>query len=240
MRSFYWPSLLRDVKNWVRQCSVCRMTKPVNAKPHGFLQPLPIPTAIWEDLSMDFITHLPLSAGKSTILLVVDRLSKGAHFIALRTPFTATTVTAAFFTKIVRLHGTPRSLLSDRDPIFLSSFWHCIFKHQGTLLCRSSAYHLQTDGQTEVVNRCLQQYLRCWVMDRPHNWTSCLAIAELWYNTSQHSSTGVSPFELIYGRQPPPLFRDSESPLDDAEAGNVAKQREEILRDARSHLEKSV
>lgn len=236
-RSFYWPTLSRDIKNWVRSCPICQSVKPTNSKPQGLLQPLPTPVAIWEDLTMDFVTNLPMSAGKTVILVVVDCLCKGAHFIPLRAPFTAPTVATAFLAEVVRLHGVPRSILSDHDPIFLSSFWKTIFRQQGTYLRRSSAYHPQTDGQSEVVNRCLQQYLRCLVMDRPREWTQCLPLAELWYNTTRHSSTGVSPFELTFGRPPPPLVRDAESLLDDQEASAALRHRDDVLRDARYRLE---
>lgn len=94
------------------------------------------------------------------------------------------------------MHGLPKTLLSDRDPIFLSYFWKSLFKYHGTKLLHSSSYHPQTDGQSEVVNRCLQQFLRCFVMDKPKDWYKFIHLAELWYNTSRHSSTGVASFEL--------------------------------------------
>ncbi|KAJ8759923.1 hypothetical protein K2173_010069 [Erythroxylum novogranatense] len=146
-------------------------------KPAGLLQPLPIPEAIWTDISMDFIEGLPLSHRCSTILVVVDRLSKYSHFIPLRHPFTAATVAKEFICNIVKLHGVPRSIVSDRDKIFLSTFWQ-----------HFSSYHPQTDGQTEVVNRTLEQYLLDW-----------LPWAELSFNSSYHSSTKISPFEAVYG-----------------------------------------
>lgn len=119
---------------------------------------------------MDFITHLPSSFSKTAILVVVDRLTKHAHFSALSTPFTAPQVAAVFVRDIVRLHGFPSSIIYDRDPIFLSAFWKEIFHLQGTTLAMSSAYHPQTDGQMEVLNRCLENYLRSYVSDRPHEW----------------------------------------------------------------------
>jgi len=108
---------------------------------------------------MDFIKGLPPSNCKSTIFVVVDRLSKSAHFLALSHPYTAKMVAEKFVEGVVKLHGMPKSIISDRDPIFISHFWREFFKMSGTTLHMSSAYHPQTDGQSEVVNKCVEQYL---------------------------------------------------------------------------------
>lgn len=125
--TFLWPKLKADVTSFIRECVVCQQIKPPNHKPYGLLQPLPIPSLAWQDISMDFITHLPVSAGKTTIWVVVDRFSKTAHFIGLPTTFGAV-LANLFLSNIYRLRGIPKSIVSDRDPIFLSTFWKEIFK----------------------------------------------------------------------------------------------------------------
>ncbi|CAM8913609.1 unnamed protein product [Rhodiola kirilowii] len=147
---------------------------------------------------MDFITHLPLSKGKSVIFVVVDRLTKYAHFMALLSGFTAEMVAKAF-AKEVFLHGAPNSNVSDKDPIFLSQFWKELFRVQGTALSHGSAYHPQTGGQSEVVNRGLEDYLRCFINEQQTKWTELLPWAEYNYNTFWHSSIGMTPFEAVYG-----------------------------------------
>ena len=133
---------------------------------------------VWEDISMDFIEGLPCSFRKDTIMVVVDRLSKFTHFTPLTHPFTAKLVAEKFVDSIVRLHGMPRSIVSDRDPIFISHLWQEFFKLSGSKLNLSSSYHPQTDGRTEVVNHCLEQYLRCFVHQWPQKWSKYLAWAE--------------------------------------------------------------
>ncbi|CAM9002583.1 unnamed protein product [Rhodiola kirilowii] len=138
---------------------------------------------------MDFITHLPSSKGMSVIMVVVDRLTKYDHFSAMASGFTAEGVARTFVKDICRLHGIPNSIVSDRDPVFMSHFWQELFKLQGTRLSHSSAYHPQSDGQTEVLNRVLEDYLRCYVNDNQSDWLGLLPWAELHYNTGEHTTT---------------------------------------------------
>ena len=145
---FYWAGLKRDVRDYVGACDTCQRIKSDSRKPSGLLQPLPIPERIWEDVTMDFIEGLPMSNGFNGILVVVDRLTKYAHFIALVHPYTAKSVAKLFITSIVKLHGIPRSIVTDRDRIFISHFWKEFFQMQGSILAMSSAYHPQTDGQS--------------------------------------------------------------------------------------------
>ncbi|XP_058733853.1 uncharacterized protein LOC131605523 [Vicia villosa] len=201
--TFSWPGIARDVKHYVRCCSSCQHNKYLTTKKQGMLQPLEIPKQVWEDLSMDFITHLPKSFGHTVIWVVCDRLSKFAHFIALPPKFSAVDLARRFSVEICRLHGIPKTIVSDRDPIFLSTFWKELFRVQGTTLKYSTAYHPETDGQTEVLNRCLETYLRCFTSDSPRQWFKYLHLAEFWHNSTFHSSIKMTPFEALYGRSPP-------------------------------------
>ena len=199
---FAWKGMKMAVEDFVKQCSVCQQAKHTNHSPPGLLQPLPIPEGVWMDISMDFIEGLPKSNGYSVIMVVVDRLTKFAHFVAVKHPYTTSTIAQLFMDNIVKLHGLPNSIVSDRDTIFVSVFWKELFKLYRVNLQLSTAYHPQSDGQTERVNQCLELYLRCAVQDSPKTWHSWLSLAQLWYNSTYHSSLGCSPFKALYGYDP--------------------------------------
>ena len=139
-------------------------------------------------------------------MVVIDRLSKYAHFCAISHPFTAMKVAQCFLDNVYKLHGFPQSIISDRDKVFISHFWSEFMKLQGVQHKLSTTYHPQTDGQSEVLNRCLESYLRCMCHDNPNTWARWLPLAEYWYNTSYHTATKTTPYEIMYG-QPPPLHR---------------------------------
>ncbi|KAJ0492793.1 putative nucleotidyltransferase, Ribonuclease H [Helianthus annuus] len=202
---FTWKGLHKQVRNVVRPCNVCQKAKYETVATPGLLQPLPVPNNVFSGISMDFIGGLPKSQGKDSILVVVDQLTKYSHFIALAHPYSAAQVAQVFLDQVFKLHGWPDSIVSDRDPIFISQFWKEFTALQGIQLNMSTAHHPQTDGQTEVVNRCLESYLRCMVMDRPTSWVKWLPMAEFWYNTNFHTALGMTPFQALYG-YPPPLF----------------------------------
>jgi hypothetical protein len=196
----------QDVHKFVAECDVCQCNKGETVKSPGTLQPLSIPPAIWQDISMDFIVGLPKSGNKSIIMVVVDRLSKYAHFYALQHPFTASTMAQIFMDQVFKLHGMPHSIVYDRDPNFTKFFWQELFKLQGTQLHLNTTYHPQTNGQTEVVNKCLETYLRCFASERKNQWAQWLPLVEWWYNTSYHTSTCMTPFEVVYGQNPPSVL----------------------------------
>jgi hypothetical protein len=148
------------VQEFVKACSTCLRYKSDHLRPAGLLQPLPIASRVWADVGIDFIDALPRVQGKTVILSIVERFSKYCHFITLAHMYTAETVAQAFFADIVRLHGVPESIVSDRDSVFTSGFWNELMRLTGTKLYMSSAFHPQMGGQTEAANRVIVIYLR--------------------------------------------------------------------------------
>jgi hypothetical protein len=199
---FYWPKMRRDVDRFVRRCITCNKSKS-KLKPHGLYTPLPAPTTPWEDISMDFVLGLPRTKrGHDSIFVVVDRFSKMAHFIACHKSDDASHIANLFFRDIVRLHGVPKTIVSDRDVKFMSYFWKTLWGKLGTKLLFSTTCHPQTDGQTEVVNRTLSQLLRVMIKKNLREWEECLPHVEFAYNRAVHSTTQFCPFEVVYGFKP--------------------------------------
>ncbi|KAL5711777.1 hypothetical protein ACHQM5_014019 [Ranunculus cassubicifolius] len=167
---FFWPAMRSDIQQWNEACVVFQTNKSEHVQSPGLLQPLPIPDKAWVDLSLDFIEGLPMSDSRNVILVVVDRFSKYAHFIPLKHPFSATTVAKAFLDQVFKLHGMPKTIVSDRGVVFLSTFWTKLFELVGSKLLYSTAYHPQSDGQTERVNQCVENFLRCLTSLTPTRW----------------------------------------------------------------------
>ena len=158
------------MKEFVLICDTCKRCKHENIAYLGLLQPLPIPDQAWTSVSIDFVEGLPRLEGKDNILVVVDRLTKFAHFIELAHPYTTQEVARVFLDRVVALHGVPKFIISDRDKIFTSLLWQELMKALRTKLNTFTAYHPQSDGQTERVNQSLETYLRCVCIVQPKGW----------------------------------------------------------------------
>lgn len=177
-RDFYWKSMKRDIKQMVRECDTCQAVKYETSHPARLLQPLPIPQQPWTDISLDFIDGLPISKGFNVIFVVVDHFSKYAHFMALFHPYTAQVVAEEFLKNIFKLHRFPRSVVSDRDPIFLSSFWQALFHSRGSSLDFNLGNHPQIAGQTETLKKSIECYLRCYAGVKSKMWSQWLIMAK--------------------------------------------------------------
>ena len=199
---YYWPRLRRDVRRLIGRCSICTIGKLTKQNSGPYL-PLPVPTSPLQEVSLDFILGLPRTRRQhDSILVVVDRFSKMAHFIACSKTTDAAHTAKLFFNEVVRLHGIPQSIVSDRDVRFTSNFWRTLWRLMGTTLKFSTAFHPQTDGQTEVTNRTLGNILRCLVQGNTTAWDELLPRAEFTYNASEHRATGYSPFRIATGMDP--------------------------------------
>ena len=202
-RSYFWPKLTQEVRRYVTSCDACQRNKSSNRQPAGLLQPLDLPGQRWEQVSMDFIVQLPKTKKNfDAIFVVVDRLTKRVHLIPTHTTATAPDTARIFFDNIFRLHGLPKIIISDRDSKFISKFWRSLFKTLGVHLALSTAYHPQTDGQTERANRTLEDMLRTFVNYRQDNWDDCLTTAEFAYKNSVQASSSYSPFYIDCGQYP--------------------------------------
>ena len=157
------------IQQYVAKCDKCQRNKRENVLTLGLLHALHILNQKWEEISMDFINGLPPSEGKDKILVVVDRLTKFSHFMAIKKIDKAKKIAEVFCKNVYKLHGFPKVIVSDRDAKFNGKFWREFFKQMGTSLNMSSDYHPQTDGQTEVINKCLESYLRCFITDKKNH-----------------------------------------------------------------------
>jgi hypothetical protein len=192
----------REIAKYISECDTCQRVKASHLKVAGTLQPLPIPSWKWEDICMDFIVGLPnTSRHHDSIWVIVDRLTKTAHFLPVHTTHRTEKYVEIFIDQIVRLHGIQRTIVSDRGTPFVACFWEQLQESLGTNVIRSSAYHPQIDGQTERVNQILEDMLRACVLHYGKDWDKCLSLAEFSYNNSYQSSLKIAPFEALYGRR---------------------------------------
>jgi len=216
-RLFWWPGMKKEIAEFVYACLICQKLKIEHQKPSGLMQPLFVPEWKWDSISMDFVRALPKTVkGFDSIWVIVDRLTKSAHFVPIKTGMSVSRLVEIYIEQIVRLHGIPSSIVSDRDPRFTSKFWESLQAALGTKLRLSSAYHPQTDGQTERTIQSLEDLLRACVLEQGVSWVECLPLIEFTYNNSFHSSIGMAPFEALYGRRcrtPLCWFESGESAL---------------------------
>jgi hypothetical protein len=218
-RQYYWPGMRENVKKWIKSCVKCQSNKSSHLHKQGLLQSIPSPSVNWECVSMDFITQLPpTTSGYDAIVVFVDKLSKMVHIVPATTSISAPDVAVMFYKEVVRLHGVPKSIISDRDPRFTSNFWKCLWSLLGTKLSMSTAFHPESDGQTERTNRTLEDMLRAYVNYEQSDWDQYLVSAEIAINNNQQTSTKYSPYYLNYGQHP--IFPHSNGITREAEASN--------------------
>ena len=201
-RYYWWPTMASDIKAFCKTCGRCQMNKTNTQKPQGLLRSLPIPSKPWESVGMDFIGPFPPSKGHNYLLVVICRLTSMIHLIPTRTNAKAIDIAYLYYRHIWRLHGLPKSIVSDRDTKFTSAFWRELNAAVGTDLLMSTAYHPQTDGSTERANRTVAQILRSLVQPNQLDWVSKLPAVEFTMNSSVIVTTGYAPFELNYGYIP--------------------------------------
>ncbi|CAM8901825.1 unnamed protein product [Rhodiola kirilowii] len=222
-RHFWWKGMKKDIAEYISKCLTCQKVKIEHQRPGGLLQPLEVAEWKWDYITMDFVTGLPrTSAGYNAIWVVVDRFTKSAHFLPIKVTDLIDTLSRLYVKEIVRLHGVPRSIVSDRDPRFTSHFWKAFQRALGTNLNFSTAFHPQMDGQSERVIQILEDMLRACVLDFKGSWVEHLPLIEFAYNNSFQSSLGMAPYEALYGRP-------CRSPLCWAEVGEKTFTGPEII-----------
>jgi hypothetical protein len=201
-RTFWWPKMKKEVAEFVSRCLTCQKVKSEHKRPQGTIQPLEVPEWKWSSISMDFIVGLPRTPrGNNMIWVIVDRLTKSAHFIPMKDIWSKKELAMAYRKHVLKLHGVPKDIVSDRDSRFISKFWQELQKSLGTKLKMSTAFHPATDGQTERTIQTLEDMLRACVMKFGGNWEEKLDLIEFSYNNSYHSSIQMAPFEALYDRK---------------------------------------
>ena len=198
----------KAVEDYIRQCTTCAQNKSTRHKPYGEQQQIEAPQQAWQEITINFIVKLPLSKDTITdikynsILVVVDRLTKYAHFIPWKKKGNAKDLAKMILKEIIANHGIPQSIISNRKKLFTSKFWNTWTQQLGTKIKLLTAYHPQTDGQTKRTNQTLEQYLRHYINFKQNNWIDLLLLAQFAYNNHQHSTTRISPFYANYGKHP--------------------------------------
>uniref|UniRef100_A0A8C1UTM1 Gypsy retrotransposon integrase-like protein 1 n=1 Tax=Cyprinus carpio TaxID=7962 RepID=A0A8C1UTM1_CYPCA len=237
--SFWWPSMSKDVTNYVKACKVCAQSKNPKELPPGLLQPLPIPQRPWSHLSIDFVTDLPLSHGFTTILVIIDRFSKSCRLFPLKGLPTAMETAQAMFHHVFRNYGIPEDIVSDRGTQFTSQVWRAFCKQLDINVSLTSGYHPQANGQVERLNQELGRYLRSYCSREQHRWSEFLPWAEYAQNSLTHSSTGLTPFQCVLGYQPP-MFPWSGEPSSVPAVDDWIRRSERVWDSAHIRLQRAV
>ncbi|GJU22961.1 reverse transcriptase domain-containing protein [Tanacetum coccineum] len=199
---YWWPGMKKDIAEYVSKCLTCLKVKAEHQRPFGLLQQPKIPVCKWEGIAMDFVTKLPrISNGHDTIWVIMDRLTKSAHFLPMHEDYKMDRLSRLYLNEIFSRHGVPISIISDRDSRFTSRFWQLRKEALRARLDMSMAYHPQTDGQSERTIQTLEDMLRACVLDFRGSWDVHLPLVEFSYNNSYHSSVRCAPFEALYGRK---------------------------------------
>jgi hypothetical protein len=231
---YWWTKMKIEIARYVARCDTCKRVKAIHMKAAGPLQSLPIPTWKWEDIRMDFIVGLPRTAkGYVSIWVIVDRLTKIAHFLPVRVKYTVATYAELYIARILSLHGVSKTIVSDRGSQFVSKFWEELHKALDTKLLHSSAYHPQTSGQTERVNQILEDMLRACALEFPQKWDDCLPLAEFLYNNSYQESIKMAPFEALYGKR-------CRTPLNWSEPGERNFFRPDMVKDKEEKVQRII
>ncbi|KAK1435339.1 hypothetical protein QVD17_01100 [Tagetes erecta] len=200
--NYWWPGMKRDIVKYVEKCLTCLQVKAEHQKPYGKIQPLEIPKWKWEHITMDLITKLPKTTkGFDAIWVIVDRLTKSAHFLPIKECYSSESMAEVYIKEVISRHGVPVTIVSDRDTRFTSRFWRKFQDELGTRLLISTAYHPQTDGQSERTIQTLEDMLRACIIDFGGSWEKYLPLTKFSYNNSYHSSIKMSPYEMLYGRK---------------------------------------
>ena len=208
-REFYWPGMRNDVARYIRNCHVCQRTKAPRDRYNGLLQPLPVPEQRWQDISMDFIVGLPPSDGYNAICTIVDRLTKERHYapcIATDKGTSAEATVDILMRYVFRTHGLPKSIVSDRGSQFISLVWKALCQRLGITISLSTAFHPETDGQTERANQDVERHLRSYCSYMQDDWAQLLPIAEFADNNAVANATGITPFFANKGFHPRMTF----------------------------------
>jgi hypothetical protein len=198
--TYWWYGMKRDVAEYVALCNTCQWVKAEHEWPARLLQSLKVPKWKWEEIAMDFIVGLPRTQlGHDSIWVIVDRLTKVAHFIPVKTTYSGPQLAELYMLRIVCLHGVLKKIMSDRGTQFTLKFWERLHETLDTQLCFNSTYHPQTDGQTKRVNQILEDMLRAYALQYRRSWYKSLSYVEFSYNNSYQESLKMSPFEMLYG-----------------------------------------